>query len=377
MISFVIDFFAIFGVLFCTMICVDVIFRFIRISSRHRIVLFKDMSDWKHSVTNCAKRWVKKMPIIPLKDEERMIILDIVKKQYKHSSLQGWQYAELLSGVYLIDPNYNKKCSFFNDNELKEIDEGYVIYQEWKNEIINDEEISNIMNEYIKLIIQHTRPTGLIEYREGFGDICIVDTIAFVCPVLIKWGMYTSNEQLIYFSIRQIEEYYKHAYISECGLYAHAYNGATGVVCESIGWGRGTGWYLLGILYSYQELKNTDYSEKLLKLIIEAADNILKFQQKDGGWCTQLVSQWNYDSSVTAIFGYFLSEVYKIDRNKSKRYLNAANAALEKLKCVTRKDGAIEYCEGACHGVGKYSKLYTISPFTQGMTLKLIYSLNI
>ena len=178
------------------------------------------------------------------------------------------------------------------------------------------------------------------------------------------------QSRYIYLAIKQIKNYYENAYIEKYGLYAHGYNSVTRTPCESIGWGRGTGWYLLGILYCYQELHDGKDKKWIYDRMIEASENIMKYQRIDGGWSTQLVSNWNYDSSATAIFATFLFNVYSIIHDDN--CLKSGERALAKLMASTRKDGAIEYCEGACHGLGKYSINYGISPFAQGMVLDMI-----
>lgn len=188
----------------------------------------------------------------------------------------------------------------------------------------------------------------------------------------MRYGVKIEKIEYIELAMKQIKTYYSYGYLEEYGLYAHGYNSRLGVPCESFGWGRGTGWYLLGILYCYHEINIKQEKEWLSEKIIEAANNILKYQQKDGGWSTQLVSNWNYDSSATAIFGTFLYNVYNIV--KDEKYKIAGDKALAKLMTSTRKDGAVENCEGACAGLGKYSVRYGISPFVQGMVLDMIAS---
>lgn len=336
-----------------------------KISSR-QIVDWNDRNEWEKAVAQCAEKWMNRMPTIPLKDEERLIIIDILGKQYKHSSLSNWQYAQLLSGFAL---NNRKECNF-KPFKITEIDDGYAIYQAWRTGVLKDSVVFGLIEKFMDIVKRRTRANGLIEYREGFGDICIVDTIAFVCPLLVRYGAKTNKIEYIQLAMKQIREYYLHAYLEKYGLYAHGYDSTKGIPCESLGWGRGTGWWLLGILYCYNEINIEEEKEWLKVRILESADNILQYQRIDGGWSTQLISNWNYDSSVTAIFGTFLYRVYNF--TKDEKYKIAADKALVKLMSSTRKDGAIENCEGACHGIGKYSVNYGISPFVQGMVLDMI-----
>lgn len=336
-----------------------------KISSR-QIIAWNDRNEWEKAVAQCTEKWLNKMPTIPLKDEERLIIIDILRRQYKHSALQNWQYAQLLSG---FASNNRKECNF-KPFKITEIDDGYAIYQAWKTGMLDDSDAFSLTEKFMDIVKKRIKANGLIEYREGFGDICIVDTIAFVCPLLVRYGVKTQKIEYIKLAMKQIREYYRYAYLEKYGLYAHGYDSTRGIPCESLGWGRGTGWYLLGILYCYDEINIEEEKEWLKERILEAADNILKYQRTDGGWSTQLISNWNYDSSATAIFGTFLYKVY--DFTKNKQYKIVADKALEKLMSSTRKDGAIENCEGACHGIGKYSVKYGISPFVQGMVLDMI-----
>ena len=359
---------ALLGVFFTGTISLDIIVWVRKKISHRQVGEWNHQQEWATAVCTCAQKWSRKMPTVPLKDEERLIIIDIVRKQYKHSSLQGWQYAQLISGLIAN----NKKIDKLNEESfsISEIDDGYAIFHAWKAQVINEDIALRLTEKYLEVVNKHTKENGLIEYREGFGDVYIVDTIAFVCPILVRYGVVTGNPEYVDLAIKQIKNYYENAYIEKYGLYAHGYNAMTNTPCESIGWGRGTGWYLLGILYCYQELSEIDEKKWLDDRMIEAAKNILRYQRTDGGWSTQLVSNWNYDSSATAMFGTFLFHLYSITHNIA--YLKAGQKALVKLMSSTRRDGAIEYCEGACHGLGKYSNNYGISPFTQGMVLEMI-----
>lgn len=360
--------FAFFGVVSMGIFLLDAITWFRKKLSHKRVIMWKNRQEWESAVCTCAEKWIKKMPIVPLKDEERLIIIDMLRKQYKHSALQGWQYAQLISGLSVNNRQIKKltESSFL----ISEIDDGYTIYQAWKSRLIDEDTAIKLTEKYLKIVKMRTKASGLIEYRDGFGDVCIVDTIAFVCPILVRYGVTIKKHEYVDLALKQIRTYYENAYLEKCGLYAHGYHTVTHTPCESIGWGRGTGWYLLGVLYCWQEIYESDEKKWLYDRMIEAAENIMKCQRTDGGWSTQLVSNWNYDSSATAIFGAFLFHVYEITHNVVIK--EAGQRALEKLMTSTRKDGAIEYCEGACHGIGKYSINYSISPFTQGMVLDMI-----
>ena len=358
------------SVTFVVIISVDVIVKYNRRRLKKQIRVFSDFESWKNAVFECSKKWARKMPTVPLTDHDRFVLLDMVRGQYKHNSLQCWQYTQLICGIKAIAPESVIKAT--DQFDIKEIDEGFALYKQWRAELFDENDIEKYMQTYLSVLEKRTKENGLIEYRAGFGDVCIADTLAFVSPLLIKYGVYKNNNELIDSAMLQINSFYNYGYIDKYGLYAHGYNAVKKAPCESIGWGRGTGWFLFGILNCYEELPdNSEYKAILLERIEEALNNILCYQRADGGWSTQLVGNWNYDSSATAMFALYILRASKIV-GRSSKYTNAVERAVEKLMTVTTKSGALMYCEGDCHGIGKYSKLYTISPFTQGVVLEVI-----
>ena len=369
MLDIIVILLAVFGVLSFAIFTLDFVL-LVKIKLSHRYVIcWEDREAWEKAVVACGTKWMHNPPVVPLKDEERLVLMDMLKRQYSVKDLNAWQRAQLVGGLGANGVN-TKEAPTDWLSDATEIDSGYAIYHSWSAGMISDDAALALMEKFLAIVDKRTKKDGLITYREGFGDICIVDTIAFVCPALIRYGIKTGQRRYIDLAMDQIKHYYKNAYLENYGLYAHGYDCVTGTPCESIGWGRGTGWYLLGILYCYREMDDGEEKAWLYERMVEAANNILKYQRTDGGWSTQLVSKWNYDSSATAIFATFLYELYAIVGEKA--YWEAAQKAAAKLMASTTKDGAIEFCEGACHGVGRYSTRYSISPFTQGMVLDMI-----
>ena len=369
MLKVIIYLLAVFGLLSFGVFAIDFTLLLKKRLSHKNVTGWQDPKAWEKAVVACGTKWMHNPPVVPLKDEQRLVIIDMLKRQYKVSCVSAWQRAQLICGLAAngVDVKESPKDWLF---AVTEIDYGYAIYHSWRAGMIEDDAALALMEKFLVIVDARTKENGLIMYRDGFGDVRIVDTLAFVCPALIRYGIQTGKRKYVDLAMAQLKHYYQHAYLEDYGLYAHGYDCVTGTPCESIGWGRGTGWYLLGILYCYQEMEQGQEKTWLYEKMVEAANNILKYQRADGGWSTQLVSKWNYDSSATAIFATFLYELYAIVGEKA--YWEAAQKAAAKLMASTTKDGAIEFCEGDCHGVGRYSTRYSISPFTQGMVLDMI-----
>lgn len=368
MLDIIVILLAVFGVLSFAIFTLDFVLLVKMKLSHRQVICWEDREAWEKAVAACAAEWMQNPPVVPLKSEQRLVLLDVLRRQYSVKSINVWQHAQLAGGLIA---NGGKINDFFkNFSHITEVDYGYAIYHSWRTGMIDDNMAKTLMEKLLVIVDKRTKEDGLILYREGYGDICIVDTVAFVCPALVRYGIKTGKRSYVDLAMGQIRHYYQNAYLENYGLYAHGYDSVTGTPCESIGWGRGTGWYLLGILYCYREMDDGEEKAWLYERMVEAANNILKYQRTDGGWSTQLISKWNYDSSATAIFSTFLYQLYAIA--KVEKYWEAAERAYAKLMTATRRDGAIEFCEGDCHGIGRYSIRYSISPFTQGMTLDMI-----
>lgn len=160
-------------------------------------------------------------------------------------------------------------------------------------------------------------------------------------------------------------QYYKTAYLEHSGLIAHAYDNETEVPLGIYGWGRGMGWWMLGIMDSYLEIP----SEQLKKIIIETADKIIKFENDNGGFASNLALKNNTESSVTSIAAYFYQKCYEI--TSKEQYQEVADRCIGALMRNTRRSGEIDFSQGDTKGIGIYSQTYNIMPFTQGIVTRL------
>lgn len=100
----------------------------------------------------------------------------------------------------------------------------------------------------------------------------------------------------------------------------------------------------------------------------------MRLQRDDGGWCTQMIQQAHYDSTATAIFAWYLFKLYNITGDNC--YAMSGLRGLDSLRSATRSDGMIEFAEGDCHGCGRYSSKYSVSPLAQGMTVLAIQEMR-
>jgi unsaturated rhamnogalacturonyl hydrolase len=67
-------------------------------------------------------------------------------------------------------------------------------------------------------------------------------------------------------------------------------------------------------------------------------------------------------------------QAYRISSEKT--FLAAAFRVEKALMCSTRRNGALDNCQGDTCGIGYYSLVFSIMPFAQGLALKLSKELN-
>lgn len=150
----------------------------------------------------------------------------------------------------------------------------------------------------------------------------------------------------------------------------HSYHVETGFPVGVYGWGRGTGWFVLGLIDICHELEDGMLKQRLEKIIQGVTENLLKFQWIDGGFGIFLQQDDRYDSSATATLSYFYAQCYQIFGKEE--YCLVVEKSHQKLMKFTRRDGALDYCQGDTVDVGIFSQRLDIVPFAQGVLLRSV-----
>ena len=133
-------------------------------------------------------------------------------------------------------------------------------------------------------------------------------------------------------------------------------------VCD---WGRGTGWYILGLLASDHQ------RDRILRL----AGRMLDLQRPDGSFGSFLFNPSSpKESSATVLAGHLFVRAYEMTEDTV--FLEAAQRCLRALMTMTRRDGAVDYAQGDTLAISLYSSCLDILPFVQGMTLSLLKKLK-
>ena len=350
--------------------------------SRIHIGRYDNKDIWKNAIAGKSVKWLNNTPKIKVTDNTRLVIIDKLKGNYSKSAIQHWQHAALLLG--LNEGGDNKA----NESINKYLNSHFDGNGQWKEkpEFVDCAILSYAIMKYdtadkykhsldytYELIKELVGEDNTVKYRESMPNYRYVDTVGFISPFLVRYGLKYNDEKAIELGIKQITEYYKYGFDSESNIPFHAYDVNNKYKLGLCGWGRGLGWFAIGLIDAWRELPSSnEYKNVLEKIVIKYANTILKLQLDNGGFgWTVTRKETRIDSSTTATLGYFLVCASEIEEITDK-CLEGYNKTIKYLMSVTKKNGEIDFSQGDTKDIGVYSILFDILPFAQGFALRAI-----
>ncbi|OAS85141.1 glycoside hydrolase family 88 protein [Metabacillus litoralis] len=355
---------------------------------RFHIGRYKDKNIWNNAITKKGRDWLLRTPKIRVTDNTRLVVIDMLRGNYSNNTIQHWQEASLLLGLseYLKDnkdkeiekeiTNYlNKK---FHKNGKwkvipKNIDGAILAYAIMKLDFIKTDQYKSAFDEIWDLIFNHIGEDGTVEYRKFMKSYRYVDTIGFICPFLVSYGLKFKKEECIQLAIKQIKEFENYGMLNKYFIPCHVYKIDNKIPLGLFGWGRGLGWYAIGLIDSWNELsEGCEFKKDLEKSVKRFALTAMDFQQENGSWNWSVTrNESRPDSSTTATLGWFMLNAAKI-QDISEACLSSSKCAIDYLMKVTRRNGTVDFSQGDTKDIGVYSTLFDILPFTQGFSIRCI-----
>ena len=368
-------------------IAIDIIPQWYTWQSRIYIGRYANREVWTEKVMRKAIQWLKNTPTIQLTDNKRLIIIDILKGNYKRTAIQHWQKAALILG---LTECYKKtkntlcrkevdaflKSNFTNGNwkeQPTEIDGVILAYSVLNIDWINHQEYKRVYDSAYQLILDLVGSDGTIAYRNYTPEYRFVDTIGFICPFLVLYGLKFNKPEAIDLAVNQITTFNENGLFPNTNIPCHTYNVITKLPVGLFGWGRGLGWYAIGLIDAWRILPEENPNKKVLeKSVVAFAKMALQFQNDNGSWSWIVLDKTSrMDSSTTATLAWFFANAASLDSIASN-CISAKEKALIYLKSVTRRDGAIDFSQGDTKAIGIHSTEFDILPFTQGFCLRTI-----
>lgn len=147
--------------------------------SRIHIGRWTDRKAWQQAVEKKARQWLYKSPTVQITDQDQLILWDMLKGNYRSTTIQSWQDAGLLLSLPEQDAQeYVKRHPSLFIKENWQIDQSLLAYVLKKKDALYMETEKEIKEHFISY--QQTEQT--IPYRKTLPHIRFVDTIGLVCP---------------------------------------------------------------------------------------------------------------------------------------------------------------------------------------------------
>lgn len=323
--------------------------------SRIHIGKWKSREEWQKAILKKAVSWMNNAPTVRKTAQNRLVLLDMLFGQYRSKTIQRWQEAGLVMGLEKKDVGKyaNSYQQMFLSNEI--MPEDLLLAYALKQQGLLEKRIE----EAILAKFQSYKDTGTLCYRPWVSNIRFVDTLGMILPFFHACGW----DDLVK---RQLEEY--DAALLE-GIYpAHAYDTDKKLPLGVYDWARGIGWYILALIET-ADMPGND------RRIVRLSEALLKHQRSDGSFsCFVFNQRERMESSGTVLIGLLFLTAYKF--SNEVKFLDAAKRAEKALMMATRRDGALDYCQGDTYGIGYYSHIFSIMPFAQGLLVRLTKQLD-
>lgn len=212
---------------------------------------------------------------------------------------------------------------------------------------------------------------GSIPYRDGNPNQIMIDSLGMICPFLCRYGDMFNDESSINLAVKQLVNFLKYGMDKKSGLPYHGYNLQIGAKLGIIGWGRGIGWLLIGLVDSLEYIpKSHEKYDYLCNALNEIVHNVVQYQLQDGNFSWQITAVEGFiDTSSTSMISYAIRRGIMLGILPNL-YLENTNHALEGLHKNT-VDGIVQNCSAECRGISMYPQKYGNFPWAQGPTTAL------
>jgi rhamnogalacturonyl hydrolase YesR len=248
---------------------------------------------------------------------------------------------------------------------LDQIMNGYPLL--FLSEIDNNKSNEELIKKMYNYIESYPRTsTGSLPYRANNPETVLVDYLGMICPFLSRYGKEFSCEDASSLSAALLKDFFLNGMDDKTGLPYHGFKSSTHEKLGIIGWGRGVGWLLIGMVdtLAFLDRDSEDFSllADNLRLLINSTT---KLQDANGFFKGMLNSgDGHVDTSATAMIGYSIKRAINLNilDNKFSCY---ADKSLDAILRST-KDGLVLNSSAECQGLGKYPQRYESNLWGQG-----------
>ncbi len=224
-------------------------------------------------------------------------------------------------------------------------------------------------NEIYKNVLSYVGDDDIVRYRKGV-DVAFIDTIGLVCPFLIMYADITDCKSARVLAEKQVNHVLDTGLDKDGILPFHAVDLNLNAPLGSINWGRGIGWWVLG-LAPLAAKSDKDHPNKYFT----ALQKILAFLERarlDNEYWPQFIGHTNdntIDSSATLMF-LLATQQAGIRDIESQELLSVIGRCVDSSGKVINASGDTIY-------INKYSRVKGASELAQGLMLSLISEVSL
>lgn len=341
--------------------------------SRIHIGRWQDKVAWQKAIREKCQKWLKHTPTVPIKDHDRLILWDIIRRKYSSSTIQSWQKAGLVLGLCYhsenCDFNFYHKIAKQSVYASPHIDAALMAYAILVSFPKKADKLKPLMDEVYQRILDTKGDNDTVPYRKGLTNIRFVDTLGFICPFLTLYAKTYMVTEAALLAQKQLVEYDR-ALLPNWGFPAHAFDIKQNAPLGLFDWGRGVGWYIIALLGMQRHTSDNVVKLKMEERIVALGDKLLLCGLSAGGFSHQLFNTSTpAEGSATVLATLLFKRCYEITHDG--KYSKAVDSSLKRLMKMTRRNGALDGCQGDTKGIGFYSSRFDIMPFAQGLCLIL------
>lgn len=198
---------------------------------------------------------------------------------------------------------------------------------------------------------------GIILYRKN-SSMQFNDVLGMVVPFLVQYEKVKLDGESIKFAQKQLDFYITYGVDKETFLPTHGIELKSKAKIGSANWGRGIGWYLMG-LSSYSKYTG-EYQFELQGLL----KTLNSLKTKENVWTQFPGSSVNFDASPTTMFMYSINLVNEGTYSKSD--------IIKIFGKYIGKEGQIKFTSGDTYGINNYNKSFGPSELSQGVFVTII-----
>lgn len=194
----------------------------------------------------------------------------------------------------------------------------------------------------------------IIRYRHN-SDFVLYDTLGMIIPFLVKYHQVADNQKALTIAKTQMDLYLKHGVDRDTCIPVHGFKISTKTKLGSANWGRGIGWYLLGLhaLHKYDASFDTQYQTII--------NHLEYLTLQDNKWSQFPGTSYDFDSTATTMF------LYAMPKKPLTKY-EMLNIFEENIS----QEGFLLAASGDTYGLNNYSKSFGKSEMAQGILLLLL-----